>query len=585
MLEKSYKKLPVMFKNVTTMRATLLIKNTVTSLIVNICKTTGYFEVFLKDDSVPLSTGWIFVHENCEDKCSKDLKSTTPDQYKLRLGNDDFYKFMHLRGLSYDGIFLGVQECDYVGRSAVLKWNENWIAFMDTMVQYILGVETREHCVPTGFEKIVIHPEKHLKCVSQNTLLQLSCDDHVKSVRCGGVEMTQISGTNVQRHRSGIPPVVGSCLFIPNSDATKGIDSFIFSVNLAMQIVHENSVENLNVKVAETESNQATEILKAMMERVTFKRTTFHKIGPIEKEIDDSYDFLITQDIKPNQMKSIENCSKSVRFIFGKVDNNVDMKNFEIIFQHATESGSYVLFRRSLNVPEQHTVIMVNNNNFQWLEDLKALIKKGQNMQSRIYLVNEDYDSGIVGFFNSMRQEQSCPNLRVFLIRDKNREPFSLKSKFYLEQIRKDMTVNIYQHNCWGTYRFLPVMYPEPRLEPNASLIRDGNNVQWMQSSPYLSDSKVMVRYAGVNKWDSLVANGKAGFYPGDEYLGLEYSGVNNDGVNVMGLVQKGALSTTVEAHPYLTWLLPPILTLEQAATIPLAFTLVSSRLCLKVLL
>jgi fatty acid synthase len=579
MLEKSFTKLPVIFKNVKTIKQTFLPRNSVTSLVVNICRTSGYFEIHLKDELVPVSTGWIFVHKNVEGKSLDNVKSSLPDQYKLKLTSDDFYKFMHLRGFNYDGLFLGVQECDFVGRAAVLKWNENWIAFIDTIIHYVLGVETREHCLPTRFEEIVIHPEKHFKCVALNTLLKLSYDEHIKSVKCGGIEIKHIVGMNVKRHHSGISPVVGRYAFVKNYDTQREMDSFIHSINVVSQIVTENSVENLNIKIAETDSDKATEILRDMMERVSFKRTTFHKIGPIGKEIDDHYDLLITQDIKPSHMKFIENCSNKVRFIFGKVQN-LELTNFEVIYQHVTESGTYVLLQRWVKLPEKYTVINVNNNNLKWIEDLKAAISKEQNQHSRIYLVNEDINSGIVGLFNSIRQEHICPNLRIFFIRgDKNMEPFSLRSKFYLEQVRKDMTVNVYQNNSWGTYRFLPLQLSESRLYRNACLIKDNNNVQWMQSSPYLSDRKVTVKCASINELDFLVVNGKAGFYPGDEHLGLEYSGVNKDGITVMGLVQKGAVATSVEAHPYLTWNIPSGLTFEEAATIPLAYTLVSNKL------
>lgn len=59
-----------------------------------------------------------------------------------------------------------------------------------------------------------------------------------------------------------------------------------------------------------------------------------------------------------------------------------------------------------------------------------------------------------------------------------------------------------------------------------------------------------------------------------DSILGLEFSGRDINGRRVMGIVKAGALATTVLADPNFLWEVPDTWTLEQAATVPLAYVI-----------
>ncbi|KAH7949484.1 hypothetical protein HPB49_011285 [Dermacentor silvarum] len=58
-----------------------------------------------------------------------------------------------------------------------------------------------------------------------------------------------------------------------------------------------------------------------------------------------------------------------------------------------------------------------------------------------------------------------------------------------------------------------------------------------------------------------------------DGGLGQEFSGKYRDGRRVMGLVSSHAMATVVAADPQLVWSVPEAWSLEEAATIPLAYT------------
>jgi len=56
----------------------------------------------------------------------------------------------------------------------------------------------------------------------------------------------------------------------------------------------------------------------------------------------------------------------------------------------------------------------------------------------------------------------------------------------------------------------------------------------------------------------------------------LEYSGITADGKNVMGIAPYGKNSSNkISPDPHLTWIVPSNWTLEDAATIPLSYSMV----------
>ncbi|KAI5631499.1 acyl transferase domain-containing protein [Phthorimaea operculella] len=82
----------------------------------------------------------------------------------------------------------------------------------------------------------------------------------------------------------------------------------------------------------------------------------------------------------------------------------------------------------------------------------------------------------------------------------------------------------------------------------------------------------VTVQYAGINVLDANVATGVVPAKQGNAGYGMDFSGTSLDGIRMMGIVRNGSASTTVNAVPGLTWPVPAQWSLEDAATVPLAY-------------
>lgn len=74
----------------------------------------------------------------------------------------DIYKEFRLRGYQYSGLFRGIKTSSVTGKEAMIKWSNNYTAFLDNMLQLgLISTDTRNLFIPTGIKKIVIDVDHH----------------------------------------------------------------------------------------------------------------------------------------------------------------------------------------------------------------------------------------------------------------------------------------------------------------------------------------------------------------------------------------------------------------------------------------
>lgn len=162
---QDFEQLPVLFENVQFHRATIMPKEGSVKFLVNVFESSGEFE--LCEAGAVVVSGKISVPE---DVSKEFLNLSLPDKENepgvLPLENSDIYKELRLRGYDYQGIFKGIIKSDNRGLHGQLKWENNWISFIDTMLQFsILGQNTRELYLPTRLQRALINPIEHLEYI------------------------------------------------------------------------------------------------------------------------------------------------------------------------------------------------------------------------------------------------------------------------------------------------------------------------------------------------------------------------------------------------------------------------------------
>lgn len=174
----TFEKTPLVLENVVFHRATILPKDGSVKFGVNFFDGTGRFEI-CEGGSLAVS-GKISVPEDVELE-QLPLNPLEQDKSGLQLSGNDVYKELRLRGYDYAGKFRGVTESDSKAVTGKLKWEENWVSFIDTMLQFsIMGKDLRELYLPTRIERAVFNPLKHFQIAEE--LIQGKSD--VQSHQC-----------------------------------------------------------------------------------------------------------------------------------------------------------------------------------------------------------------------------------------------------------------------------------------------------------------------------------------------------------------------------------------------------------------
>ncbi|KAL3270572.1 hypothetical protein HHI36_021109 [Cryptolaemus montrouzieri] len=605
----------VVFENCSFKRA-ITINKEVVDFTVMIQRSSGNFEIV----------------EEGTDIVSGNVRNITPEQKEvlnvplpvdaskfgdLPLKTKDVYKELRLRGYNYKGAFKGIQECDCRATRAYIKWEGNWISFMDNMLQIqILQLDTRLLYVPTGIKQMVIDPKFHLQYVEsfgENPLLPVYVSKEAGIIRCGGIEIRGLLASSIPRRRQRGTPVLEKYVFIPNETEL----SIKESLRVNMQIGLEN-LHGIKMKIVEVidEVKEGVEPLGPMIFDVFAdlpliqtnisvfckEKLELANVTVEDKELRTESDcnLIVGTKVLQNAVMLQQSFSalKEKAFILSREDLDFDPAKIEksdqlalnILTIHQVGTEKLVYFRKALE-DKEYAVINVSDKDeeFSWLPSLQSAIKTDTHVI--LYAQNEEL-SGLLGLFNCVRREPGGMNARCFLIFGDDAPPFDLKLPFYDDQLKKNMVVNIYKHGEWGTYRHLLLKEMEEveseHFFINPTTRGDLSSLKWIEgrlnSESVLPPEKTMVQvyYASINFRDIMTASGRinADVITMDRIeqecvQGFEFCGRDLTGRRVMGMVNHGALTTMLAADKYLLIDIPDEWSMEDAATVPVVYATV----------
>lgn len=135
----------VEFEDIRFLRATALAKNQTVELNIMVHTGTGQFEI--TENSTAIATGKI-----TEIPKMASLRALPPlpaSEFPI-MQERDFYKELRLRGYHYSGAFRSVIEARGDGLYGKVRWDLNWVGFMDCLLQInILSKDSRSLLLPT----------------------------------------------------------------------------------------------------------------------------------------------------------------------------------------------------------------------------------------------------------------------------------------------------------------------------------------------------------------------------------------------------------------------------------------------------
>ncbi|XP_028643680.1 fatty acid synthase [Grammomys surdaster] len=213
---------PVVFENVSFHQATILPKTGTVPLEVRLLEASHAFEV--SDSGNLIVSGKVYQWEDPNPKLFDHPDVPTPPESApvSRLTQGEVYKELRLRGYDYGPQFQGIYEATLEGEQGKLLWKDNWVTFMDTMLQIsILGFSQQSLQLPTRVTAIYIDPATHLQKVY--TLEGETQVANVTTSRClgitvsGGVHISRLQTTATsRRQQEQLVPTLEKFVFTPH---------------------------------------------------------------------------------------------------------------------------------------------------------------------------------------------------------------------------------------------------------------------------------------------------------------------------------------------------------------------------------
>jgi len=211
-------KLPVQFEDVKLHRASMIRSDGKFEFEVTYLKESQLFEVKEKDNL--LASGKLKIGDDINWPASFE-KNKRKDS-EIILSQDDVYKEFGLRGYDYGPKFQGVSKASMNGNWARVRWDGNWITFLDSIAQTnILLMKNRSTVLPTFYRRVTIDPTKHNY---KKSFVEIHFDQDLYTKYCSSFIIEGFVGLSLSE-RTEKPPILASMHFSPYYEKLKEKDN------------------------------------------------------------------------------------------------------------------------------------------------------------------------------------------------------------------------------------------------------------------------------------------------------------------------------------------------------------------------
>ncbi|XP_072934221.1 fatty acid synthase [Epargyreus clarus] len=618
MMGELYTEASVVFENVRFQRATNIPKDGTLEFIIMIQKGSGNFEIVESGASVV--TGRIYAKKNVgqDYRLLPPMPETTGPNVKHLL-TKDFYKELRLRGYQYSGLFRGVVGCNIEGTRGRLAWVNNWVTFMDCMLQIkIIGQDTRGLFVPTRIEKLCIDANMHYDAISKmnpdstKQSFEIRYYPNVDVIRSGGVEIRGLHATPISKKVPLGVPVLEKNVFLPNigKQKMKMQDILRSNIQLVLENIQTYKVKSIEVVDEEYKNNNLEPIIEEVSEilgdlPLVQAELLLISEDPIEmpshitvenKKISGESNTVLFIGAnllqRPQILQSAVATLRDKCFVISrekKIPNPRDYADkYDIINIHDTGIEYIVLLRKRVGSrPSKFIKIATADQSYAWIDKVKEELKDGQKI---VLYTQDEHINGLLGLVNCLRKEPGGEVVYGMLIADPAAPPFNPDLEIYEEQLDKDLALNVLQDGQWGTYRHL-LLGDLEKVRANHAFVNtltigDLSSLRWLEGpiradKPFSNPESLLIHVycSALNFRDIMTATGRVtvdavarGRLAQECVQGFEVVGRTINGTRVMGMVRNAGMANMVEGDKALIWSIPDEWTFEEAATVPVAY-------------
>lgn len=456
----------VEFEDIRFLRATSLAAGQVVEFTITIHSGTGRFEI--TEGNTAVVTG--FIAEVVQPLPIAPLPPLVESEFPL-MQERDFYKELRLRGYHYNGAFRAVKEARGDGLYGRVKWDLNWVAFLDCLLQIsIVGKDSRSLILPTRIQRMRINAKEHMqstaKLNAENPCFEVQVSPTLGILVSGGIEITGIHTSPVARRKPPGYPVLESYQFVPHLPTPVLPKSD--AVRVCVQLALENN-PMLKVKCVEVDVDNAEPLIPLF-------ELALGDLPLVQSDLM----LLTAQDlelgkihVEDGKLPTQKNCAFvigrccmsrpafSSEYLISLSENgylvSVEAANLDVATIQApqgmqllaclpTQDGeTLVLFQRlKRKLPGAPNIIRVTRADeaFGWMERLKSGVRES----SVVLLAEKDELSGIIGLVNCIRKEPNGSRVSGVFVHDASAPDFDYDIPFYSNHLRLGLAINVFKN-------------------------------------------------------------------------------------------------------------------------------------------
>jgi fatty acid synthase len=410
----------VLFEQIQIHRATICSLANKVTFYVNILPTNGTFEII--ENKTIIVTGRISLSEQLtmqQFHKQNDLNNTNVEN---NLQTNEIYRDFNLRGYEYSGFFRGIKQINIDGTNGELNWNNDWISYLDTMLQVHL-IPSQGLQLPTRIDSLRIDPKLHLESISSATSTCSIYVDYWNSL-CfsGGIELIGLHCTGTSKKNKQQNTILESYLFTPFNG--ENIEN---ELETSLYLILENTLTTTLSLCQVGNEKLSEEIFNFYSQQPSIKSLEYtlvtslsaeeinQKINVIENlsSTTTSVDLVIVNKTETNtyDWEKLFSTCKTNGFLLLSSDVDVPTNQLEnASFIQVAKRKNYQLWKKLSNETLTDTIVNLDEKNYQWVEQIKTLLSNSTSQ--RVWLVSNQLDNGILGFFNCLRREPGGQSLR-----------------------------------------------------------------------------------------------------------------------------------------------------------------------------
>uniref|UniRef100_A0A2A4K5B4 Ketosynthase family 3 (KS3) domain-containing protein n=1 Tax=Heliothis virescens TaxID=7102 RepID=A0A2A4K5B4_HELVI len=561
------------FHNLTVHKQPLLNDTRMLRLVVMLQRGSGQFEVthegnlVVEGKIVAIKTNYKASSINVEDA--------------MTLNSSDIYKLLFERGFEYRNDFRSIHCSNFPITRAQLIWKNNWITFIDGALQLCtLRHDHNAISQPQYIQRMCIDVNAHLLTLIhsgeniKDTLVDAVVLEDQNMLRCAGLSIENISFKNKPHHRQAIS--MQTLNFVPFYQDTNGdIPTVIY---MFLQIVAEYfgktkiSILNINNSDKMCVLNEVCPMINgSSIEQIDINVVKEENMRKTETKNVDVV--ILNKTIDANILETLQQLYPDVFLITvgGNVHSEHIPSSYVQVSAVGKEASRLTLLRRK-SKPLSAVAVTVARP-----EDLQCLVVARANLQTHQKLVAFTTYPPPGDLKQLVKQWRSQPDRnQVFLAMVNDKYKVDLKQLPSFE-----LPFNIFHENTWGGEYYVP--FNQRSCDCTAALQcrqpGDVNSLYWLQTPSahkQAADVDIQVHYAELNSYDAMRVLGRLPINKDENKgFGMSFSGITERGEYVMGIKPTcGSASAQIRVPAHFLWPVPSHWSLEDAATVPLAYSI-----------